>query len=202
MFSAYFSARVQFPRLISPLRVPAVRKHTACALLALWLCNQGRSQPPSTLDSLHEDLRSEKNGIRMTLENVGHSVFMLNLGAIIGKASFPHLRLTLDGTCKEKGALSNATQGGVISGRGDPWVIVLPPQAGYSLFIPLAKLVPRGRSQSLVSIPPGCVLRAEFAGSVAVDSAPGGKSIKFSITRNGPTDIPFWVGKVSAAVSP
>lgn len=203
MYSVCFSMAAGPSRSVPHSRAHVSIGRVVSAILLLCSYRVGHAQPPSLVDSLQADLHKARNGLPMTLENVGSSIFMLNVGGIIGKTSFPRVRLSLDGACREKGMLLDTSNGGgALSGRGDPWVVVLPPQASYSLFFLFAKLVPRNTMRPLVAVPDGCTLRAEFTGSIAVDSAPGGRPIKFSITRNGPTDIPFWVGKVSATLSP
>jgi hypothetical protein len=142
---------------------------------------------------------SNKTNIRVIFKNMSDRAFLLGLGNIVGRACYPHVQLKLDGNCTEKGLLIDRTNAsGAISGRGDSWVVIMPALATYSIGFATDKLFLQNSRKVIDVLTHGCTVTTYFVGSIGFDTAPGGRKIPFSITRNGPTQIPFWVGSVEA----
>ena len=175
-----------------------------CARLVFFLfCESLWSQSPSgsTELKMRADIEPNKIDIRVTFENISQNTILLSVGNIIGTKCHPHVQLTFIGKCRQTGALSSIEDGGVVGARGDPWVVVIPPLGAYSVHFPMVKMVLRNGNKAIDMIERGCTVTASFAGSTSVDRAPGGQKIAFSITRNGPTLIPFWTGNAEAQVT-
>lgn len=153
------------------------------------------------LDRIQLELSLDKATIRVTFNNVGQRVLLLSVGNVIGTQSFPHVRLAVGGNCDKRGALTDGTTGGALSGRGDPWVILMPPASTYSLHFSTSAMILPGGERLADILKRGCTVSAHFDGSAAFDQAPGGEKIPFSITRGGPTRIPFWIGRIDAAAT-
>ena len=156
------------------------------------------------------------NNIRMTVQmptrddpmaitwrNIGPETCLLALGGIAGTRPLYTVDITL--MRKEQGR-SKAVRviidddGGEYIGRPDPFVVVLPARASYTIVIPPENLRLASEHVSVKQIDGPIRITVVYRGKAGVDYAPGGRVIPFSLTRNGPTKIPFFIGSISADV--
>jgi hypothetical protein len=164
------------------------------------LCPHGYTQTTRFRNDIRLSVTLEKDAIHVAFNNVGGNVLLVNIGGIVQPYTFPMVHLSAGNGCKQHGRLSDASHGGVIGARGDPWVIIMPPGSTYSLrFSTRALVLAHGERLENV-IQPGCSITADFEGVPGVDYA-GGRRIPFSITQNGPTMIPFWIGRVESTAT-
>ena len=161
-------------------------------LLSLAL---GASEVASALTMTTSIKNSE---LEVRWANESSSTLLLNMGSIMGEHPLYALRLSVEGISKESRSLAVGGASGAIEGRIDPWVILLPPRSEYIQRFPLHSLLLRdGRNLESLKLKQWR-LTTSFTGRDAYDKAPGGRKIKYSITQNGETAIPFWKGTLNA----
>lgn len=147
---------------------------------------------------LSASLQDAESQVELTWANESASPCLLNVGVLFGTMELYHLALSVsDG---EVSARKNASirTGSAIEGRSDPWVVFMPPRAAYSIRVPTDSILIGRSAKPLSGLEGPWSLTVEYKGEAAVDFAPGKGRVPYSLSRNGPTSIPFCEGIVTA----
>ena len=142
----------------------------------------------------------QNSALEVRWVNESASTLLINMGSMMGDHPLYAIRLSVYGISKESQPLAVGSAPGAIEGRIDPWVIVLPAASEYILKFPLNSLLFRDGSNLESSKSKQWTLKVSFTGRNGYDVAPGGRKVKYSITQNGETTIPFWTGTLRTEV--
>ena len=147
--------------------------------------------------------------ITLSWSNAGHEAFLLLMGGFLGGQAQPLLKAEL---VRPAGSISlyydgmlGRDQGSAFEGRADPWVVPLPPGCTFSIQVGAGGFVSRcmAINQQLGTdwaARGSWKLKVIWTGQQGYDYLAGTK-IPYSITRNGPNQIPFAIGTLTTAVS-
>ncbi len=144
--------------------------------------------------TMSAQLSSKSLSVRWTNSN-DHSC-LLNLGSVLGEYPLYNLRLAVRSS-GDRGNASITFVSGVLNGRFDPWVIFMPAASQFESNIDLDKIRLNRSGRTVSQVHPPYRLTIIYNAAPSHDYAPGGKKIPFSLTQNGPTNVPFCKGSVT-----
>ncbi len=168
------------------------------ALLPPPAATQSGAAPRLRIDMA---LRNDASELQIKWINDGSSGFLLDLGGLVGAEPLYGFRLLVAAHGRKPELVGVVEGSGTIEGRPDPWVTFLPPQSEFALSFGTNKLAIPREGVMIRDLKGPWTLTLTYSGEPATDYAPGGHKIPYSITRNGPTRIPFWVGTITQHVS-
>lgn len=166
------------------------------------------SQAPEM--ALSAVLNEQKQIIEITLRNTGSRTYFVTMGAHLGRWCSTGFELFLQGKSVPNGRLlpdcgELEDQPGVIGGRLDSWVVLMPGGASYEMTFPFRSVRPmRGLHVSLADlVKSSWTVRARFRGTLDENYV-----LEWQSYHNR-TDtqylwnkkVPFWTGIVETTVS-
>ena len=148
---------------------------------------------------LSASLKNAESEIELVWLNTSGSPCLLNLGTIFGTEPLYRLMVSVSGEGANDGSASIGRRG-AIEGRPDPWVVFMPTRAAYSIIIPTSSILVGRFRKPLSSLKGRWSLTIRYRGERAVDFAPGQGRVPYSLSRSGPTSIPFCEGEATGRV--
>ena len=176
-----------------------VNLNTPLATLVIALAVAQSSAEQRSALKLSASFEDGGSQIELTWLNEGGPPCLLNVGTLFGTVPLYHFALFVSGAGMSDRSRASIGRSSAIEGRPDPWVVYMPVGAAYGVRIPVGSIMLSGSGKPLDSVKGPWTLTIQQTGEAAVDFAPGGRGkIPYSLSRSGPTAIPFCEGVSTA----